>query len=112
MASANRVHVSREENNPGTLLSHACERALPSLDVIKVLIEKAKVDVNQISDRYGFTYKSAKAMALHFLASGSHFWNIEALEYLLKNGADIEAVNAYGETPLMVAVSAEHSNGF
>src|SRR5436305_865984 len=41
-----------EEKNPGTLLCHACEQALPRLDVIKVLVGKVKVDVNRVSNKY------------------------------------------------------------
>ncbi|KAH8595467.1 ankyrin repeat-containing domain protein [Bisporella sp. PMI_857] len=99
----------QEEQNPGTLLCHACVQALPRLDVIKVLVEKVKVDVNRISNRYGYIYK---ATALHWLAVGAHFWNIEAIGYLLDHGADVEARNARGETPLIVAVGSEHPNGF
>jgi ankyrin repeat protein len=100
------------EDNPGTLLSHACEQPLPRLEIIKVLVEKGKVNVNHISDRYGYTYKGEKATALHLLAAGSRFWNIEALEYLLDHGADIEARNRNGDTPLMAAVGSDYPNGF
>jgi len=100
------------EDNPGTLLCHACEQSLPRMNIIKVLVEKVQVDVNQISDRYGFTYKGKKATALHWLAAGAHFWNIEAIEYLLSHGADIEAKNGNGDTPLMAAVGSDHPNGF
>ena len=56
--------------------------------------------------------KRNKATTLHWLAVGTNFWNIEALEYLLDHGADIEAMNAPGETPLMTAVASAHLNGF
>lgn len=102
----------QEKENPGTLLCEACEYKLPRLDVIKVLVEKAKVNVNRVSDRYRCAYKGIKATALHWLATGSHFWNMEALEYLLDHGANIEAKNAHGETPLMVAVGSYPPNGF
>ncbi|KAH7333115.1 putative ankyrin repeat protein, partial [Rhexocercosporidium sp. MPI-PUGE-AT-0058] len=101
-----------DEQNPGSLLCHACEQSLPRLETIKVLVEKIKVDVNYISDRYGYTYKGSKATALHWLSTGTCFWNIEAIEYLLDHGADIEARNKHGGTPLMTAVCSELPNGF
>jgi hypothetical protein len=84
---------TQEEENPGTLLCHTCEQPLPRLDVVKVLLEEANVDVNRISNRQGDIYKGSNATALYWLAAGRHFWNIEALEYLLDHGADIEARN-------------------
>lgn len=111
-ASVENEEWMLEEDNPGSLLCHACEQPLPRLEIIKVLVEKVKVDVNLISNRYGSLYKVSKATALHWLSSGAHFWNIEAMEYLLDQGADIERTNANGETPLMTAVGSENRNGF
>ncbi|VUC26765.1 unnamed protein product [Clonostachys rosea] len=101
-----------EEDNPGTLLARACERTLPSLDIIKCLIENVGLNPNMPSDRRGYTYKLAKATPLHFVACGAHFWHADAVTYLLAQGADIEAKNKDGQTPLLCAISTQHPNGF
>lgn len=102
----------KRSDTPGTLLAKACERANPSLYIIKVLVEKVGLDVNARSNRRGYTYKMAKATPLHFMACGRHFWHVEAVAYLLAQGANIEAKNSYGQTPLLCAVSDEYPNGF
>ncbi|CAH0028155.1 unnamed protein product [Clonostachys rhizophaga] len=101
-----------EEEHPGTLLADACERGLPGLDIIKCLIENVGLDPNMPSDRRGFTYKLKKATPLHFVACGTHFWHADAVTYLLSHGADIEAKNKDGQTPLLCAISTQHPNGF
>ncbi|RDW59222.1 hypothetical protein BP5796_12146 [Coleophoma crateriformis] len=98
--------------NPATLLGHACKQALPRLDIIKVLVEECNVDVNRIVNQGAYVYRGGKCTALHILAAGCYFWNIEALGYLLDHDADIEAKNDHGETPLMVAVGSNYPNGF
>lgn len=112
IASLEEIEWEEGEADPGSLLCHACEQPLPRLEIIKVLVETLKVDVNHISNRYGYTYKGSKATALHWLSTGAHFWNIEAINYLLDHGADIEARNARHETPLMTAVSSDWPDGF
>ncbi|RDW63780.1 hypothetical protein BP6252_11325 [Coleophoma cylindrospora] len=107
--------LEKEEDgneNPVTLLGHACKQALPRLEIIKVLVEECKVDVNRIVHQSAYVYRGGKCTALHILAAGYYFWNIEALGYLLDQEADIEAKNDRGETPLMVAVGSDYPNGF
>ncbi|CAH0055072.1 unnamed protein product [Clonostachys solani] len=111
---ASKVHQSpcmMKEDNPGTLLGAACERDLPGLDIIKCLVENVGLDPNMPSDRIGYTYKLAKATPLHFVACGTHFWHADAVTYLLSQGADIEAKNMDGQTPLLCAISTQHPNG-
>jgi ankyrin repeat protein len=50
--------------------------------------------------------------ALHALAQGAYLWQLEAIEFLLSKGADIEARNKEGMTPLQVAVSTKYGPGF
>ena len=111
-SQVDQQHWMEEENNAGTLLAKACERHLPSLHIIKCLVEKIGLDVSAPSDRRGYTYKMAEATPLHFMACGLHFWHVEAVIYLLSRGADIEAKNAYGQTPLLCAISTKQPNGF
>jgi ankyrin repeat protein len=100
------LEVNKESE---TLLVTACQQEFPNLEVLKVLVEKAGVDFNRPSRVQGYF---AQGTPLHALAAGAYFWNIDALEYLIKAGADIESRNANGETPLMVAVSADALDGF
>ncbi|OAA56713.1 Ankyrin repeat-containing domain protein [Niveomyces insectorum RCEF 264] len=109
--------TSQKENHhdsggPGTILGTACEREAPNLEVIRVLVETVGLDVNRLSHVRGFRYKLKKATPLHIVACGTRFWHVEALEYLLAHGADLEALNLDGETPLLVAVSSDHPSGF
>ncbi|KAL2198850.1 ankyrin repeat-containing domain protein [Corynascus similis CBS 632.67] len=104
--------VQQDEERAGTLLCTACEREKPSLHLIQLLVDKLGVDVNAVYNRSGFCYKLRGATALHVLASGAHFWQVEALQYLLAKGADIEARNKDGMTPLLAAISTQHPNGF
>ncbi|UKZ78952.1 hypothetical protein TrVFT333_006701 [Trichoderma virens FT-333] len=104
--------VQTDEKSCATLLGTACNRSLPSLNIIQMLVDKMGVDVNAVYNRYGYSYKLRGATALHILASGSQFWQIEALEYLLSKGANIEALNKDGMTPLLAALSHEHPDGY
>lgn len=84
------LRADGDEDDPKTLLMAACKRELPSLLIIKLL---------------GIPYRVENATPLHSLACGRHWWQIEALEYLLERGANIEATNSQGQTPLLVTVS-------
>jgi ankyrin repeat protein len=104
--------VQKDEESCGTLLGTACERQLPSLHIIQLLVEKLGVDVNAV---YNGRYSCSKlqgATALHILATGTNFWQVEALEYLLSKGANIEARNKSGTTPLLAAIEDGYCGGF
>ena len=104
--------VQQDEESCGTLLGTACERSLPSLHMVQLLVDKLRVDVNAVYNRRGYCYKLRGATALHILASGEKFWQVEALEYLLSKGADIEARNQDGMTPLLAAIHTDYPDGF
>ncbi|KAG4441988.1 hypothetical protein IFR05_002514 [Cadophora sp. M221] len=101
-----------EESKFDSLLSYASQQSLPRLEIIRALVEVVKVDINHISNRHGFTNGGLMVTPLHWLSAGAHFWNIEAISYLLDHGADIEARNIRGETPLMSAVGSDPPNGY
>ncbi|KAK4158282.1 ankyrin repeat-containing domain protein [Chaetomidium leptoderma] len=95
--------VQEDEESCGTLLGRACERELPSLHLVQLLVDKLGVDVNAVYNRRGYCYKLRGATAL---------LHVEALEYLLSKGADIEARNQGGMTPLLAAIDKEYLDGF
>lgn len=80
-----------------------------NLDVIKVIVEKFNANVN-IQERTklfrpdrSYSYVPG-ASALHILARGEHWWQTEAIRYLLQHGAQTELRNEKGETALHIAV--------
>ena len=90
-------------DSTGTLLAKACEKRTPSLHIIKLLVEKFGADVNAIS--------SESSAPIHILATGRYFWQIEALGYLVSQGADIELRDSRGQTALLIAVQNQASEG-
>lgn len=104
--------VQTNEQGCGTLLGVACMRQPPSLNILQLLVDKIGVDVNAVFNRQGCHPKLRGCTATHILASGESFWQIEALEYLLSRGANIEARNKQGLTPLLAALDHGHPKGF
>ncbi|KAL4813010.1 ankyrin repeat-containing domain protein [Aspergillus spinulosporus] len=104
----------------------AAQRELPNLDVIKVIVEKFRADVNlvfidglQMEPEVHFSskvdagrqYKPGDTI-LHYLAQGGHWWHQGAIKYLLEHGADPNARNRQGKTPLCHAVTLGHLGGY
>ncbi|KAL8420475.1 hypothetical protein RB594_003312 [Gaeumannomyces avenae] len=110
-----------------TLLGYACERELPSLHIVKTLVETIKVDVNakfnnksdetpetsetssisipsETGSEAGDGPEAGISTALHVLTLGNSLWKLEALAYLLDHGADIEA-RGENKTPLLSALT-------
>jgi ankyrin repeat protein len=96
----------------GMLLDNACAQSRPSLRIIQLLVDKLGVNVNAANYPQGSSYKRRGAAPLHILAGGAEFWHVEALEYLLSKGADIEARNSAGMTPLLAAIDKREQDGF
>lgn len=93
------LEFNRPHLEPEPLLIAACRHPVWNIAMVKLLVDEFHVDVNI---RRLLKGKPA-GTALHVLAQGSTWWQLEALEYLLSRGADIEALNESGETPLHVA---------
>ncbi|KAJ4296658.1 hypothetical protein N0V90_006706 [Kalmusia sp. IMI 367209] len=93
--------ASEKESESETLLGNACLSEYPNLESIKVLVEKARVDIDAC---FGH---SSDTKALHVLAEGRYYWHIDALDYLISHGAKFDEVTSVGMTPLMVATSSE-----
>jgi ankyrin repeat protein len=86
------------------LLHMACQTEMPNMNVLRVLIERKGISVSSSPNgpyqNYSFPHNST---ALHVIVQGGrpHWWQThQALPYLLSNGADIEARDGSGMTPL------------
>ena len=102
----------KEGYHPGTLLGAACGPEWPNLPMIKLLVEGFDMDVNEAIYPPKMHNHYRQATPLHSLAPGHHWWQIEALEYMLQRGADVEARDSKGQTPLLCAISYPHHNGY
>jgi ankyrin repeat protein len=102
-----------------SLLSIACQRELPNMDVVRLLVETGRVDIDARSmttaqratslEGIGWAEEEdepdpGQATVLHELAAGRHWWGVtQAIPYLLSKGANREMLNEAGQTPLKVA---------
>ncbi|KAI0104763.1 ankyrin [Nemania sp. FL0031] len=91
---------AKEEDELYKLVTKTCRNETPSLHVIKTLIEANGLDVNRL------------LAPLHILASGDHFWQIEALQYLLSRGVDTELLNSSDKSPLFHTIWSHPPKGF
>lgn len=93
------------EGNVYPFLFTVVSRTLPSLGLLRVIVETFKADVNTLADWEDYEGGVwGKQSALHILAKGKHWWQTEAMEYLLQQGANVELQDEDGNTPLQVAV--------
>ncbi|KGO39178.1 hypothetical protein PEXP_046520 [Penicillium expansum] len=92
------------------LLVTACDRYLPNMDVVKLLVEKFGVSLNaQFRESSESMETKVAGGALHKLALGCSWWHVhEALPYLIKKGADLELRGDDGVTPLHAAMHPKH----
>lgn len=78
----------------------AVQRELPNMDMVRLLVEKFAVNVNETN--------TDMESALFWVARGNGWWQVhQALPYLLDAGADIHMRNAKGKTPLHMALQAD-----
>ncbi|KAI8712906.1 NACHT domain-containing protein [Fusarium sp. LHS14.1] len=98
-----------------TPLQIACRKSACNMLTVQYLVEKLQVDINihcahtEREDRcYGGDGEPASgSTALHILASGDGYWQLEALKYLIDHGADINAVDEKGRPPIHIATSTD-----
>ncbi|KAL9109201.1 MAG: hypothetical protein Q9227_006126 [Pyrenula ochraceoflavens] len=112
-----KYHRPDERRRPS--LQAACDRSTWNLDMIRLLILKVQVDVN--AHTYMRNYQRHKVpaqivpgpTALHVLAQGKFWWQIEGINFLIENGAEVDAQNEKGQTPLHIASTHQnyYSNG-
>ncbi|RSL63196.1 hypothetical protein CEP54_005331 [Fusarium duplospermum] len=91
-----------------TPLQIACRQSECNMLTIEYLVEKLHVDVNARfahKDRHEDEPPSPGGTALHILASADHYWQLDAIKYLIAHGADVNAVNGWNESPIHVAAS-------
>ncbi|CAH0041719.1 unnamed protein product [Clonostachys rhizophaga] len=108
---ANRDIIQEDEVVGSVLpfLTAAVMRELPNMEIVKLLVEKFHVDVNELVSVYDLqpaTYEgTAGASALHTVSLGCHWWQVhQALPYLLRSGANIDLRDAGGRTALHTAL--------
>lgn len=90
----------KDKQYPSTLLGVACLNHHPSMNIVEWLVEEIKVGVD---DPHACDLKMTTEAPLHILSRGNSFWHLEAMEFLLSNGANIEVRAHDGLTPLMTA---------
>ncbi|VUC27045.1 unnamed protein product [Clonostachys rosea] len=103
---------TNKSKNPLPLLIGATQRELPNLPVVKLLVERFGVDINEMA--YSREYMSGDYVVagsnspIHSVSRGDYWWQVhQALPYLIKAGADIHIRNHHGQTPLHMALKAD-----
>ncbi|MBE3041208.1 ankyrin repeat domain-containing protein, partial [Candidatus Bathyarchaeota archaeon] len=94
-----------------TPLQMACRQSESNMHTLQLLVEKLHVDVAASSvvvvegRNYGDPAEFHRdGTALHELAEANDYWQLEGIRYLVRNGgADIDALNHKGESPIHVA---------
>jgi ankyrin repeat protein len=86
----------------------ASARELPNMDIVELLVDQCGVDVNAqalVEPHRGANIAESVegGTALHILAKGRFWWQLEALKYLLHNRAKVDVLNEKGETQLHIA---------
>ncbi|KAK0123054.1 hypothetical protein ONS96_010063 [Cadophora gregata f. sp. sojae] len=77
------------------------------MEMLHVLVDTCGVDVNarrMVSPSgFGSQGLTKGGTALHVLAKGKSFWSLEAIGFLGQRGANIDAINENGESPLHIS---------
>lgn len=110
------AHTMEKENKMphGSIkpvLAEACKRELPNLPMIKILVDDLGFNINSQVRSHQYhrgEYKDQTNFGpLHYLATADHWWQAEALEFLLQRGAKTEIRDQDGMTPLHVAMEVQ-----
>ena len=106
-------HMKRLETVSLPLLNTACERAMPNIEIMKLLVNLGvNIDAQDEEVKYHNIYRPntpTLLTALHILATGKYWWYLKALTLLLEARANPDIQKGNGETPLCTAL---HGTGF
>ncbi|KAJ5385402.1 hypothetical protein N7517_003313 [Penicillium concentricum] len=107
------AEIKLKERHIKTLLVTACDRALPNMGVVELLVEKVGVSLNaQCIESPSRGDSKVAGGALHKLALGRSWWHVyKALPYLIKKGANLELRGEDGVTPLHAALHTHQARG-
>lgn len=92
------------------LLLQAVQRELPNMDIVRLLVEKFRVDTGECLLDKQWTKDNVYELVpyenpMHYLAKGCYWWNVAlALPYLISQKVDINARNYKKQTPLHFAL--------
>lgn len=105
----------------------ACQRELPNLHVVRLLVEQGGADINahgrtgeceweddieRLFDQDGISRVAGQNTALHEAAKGRHWWHVEqAIPFLVSAHADRQRPNEEGQTPLDLALNWKRRYG-
>jgi ankyrin repeat protein len=101
----------------------ACKRELPNIEMLELLVDTCGVDVNGRAlipqSQWAQLIQGIEGpTALHVLATAKSWWQLDAIQLLVKRGANVTSRNEKGETPLHIASVGDNltimgdSNGF
>ncbi|KAK4075643.1 hypothetical protein Trihar35433_2203 [Trichoderma harzianum] len=98
-----------------SLLIAACSSRIPNMEVVKVLVETFKADVNAQTSTQIYNLVDGQIVegetALHILARGHHWWQVhQALPYLVSHGANVNLKDSIKRTPLHIALESMRGN--
>lgn len=98
-----------------SLLIAACSSRTPNMEVVKVLVETFKANVNAQTSTQIFNLVDGQIVeretALHILARGHHWWQVhQALPYLVTHGANVNLKDEIQRTPLHIALESIPGN--
>jgi ankyrin repeat protein len=89
-------------------LHTACEREMPNLEMVEVIVDNCGANVNARALVSMYKINRSKDLldgstALHILAKAQFWWQLGAIKFLIKKGANVNSRNENGETPLHIA---------
>jgi len=96
-----------------TALQVAGLEAECNLETLRFLVETVGVDVNARYAHHSGETRTCPleivsgGTALHVLASAKYYWQVEGLRYLLAHGAEVDALDEKGQSPLHIAAGKE-----
>ncbi|KAH7149027.1 ankyrin repeat-containing domain protein [Dactylonectria estremocensis] len=105
---SNPIHVGR---NTMPFLLHAVRREIPNMTVVRLLVDKFGVDINELHYTWEFVNGTSQVSpsdsVVHSVSQGKSWWHVhQALPFLLSVGADVDVRNYKGQTPLHLALEA------